>query len=99
MFAIAGHYQMKAIRQLTKKRLFYQDVAHETLSPSADDFLSIQKVACMVGEEIAEVVFFGCLESVKKNEPEKPVAYFFGALKRQVPGLYEAMNQVFVRSS
>ena len=76
----------------------------DVLGPQPSDMITIEKVAVMVGIEITESVFFGCLESVRgksvSSEPVRSrVGYFFGGLKNQVPNLYDALNSTFVSGS
>ena len=87
---------MKVI-QRSEQSEHYLEVMNNCLDPVSSDFISLEKISVLVGNEISEAVFFGCLDSIRRNNPRKPVSYFFGALRKCVPNLYGMLADVFVK--
>lgn len=89
----------KTIREKSEDANYFESILVNTLDPSLDDVVTIEKVATMVNIEISSAVFFQILDTVKRKKPKKPVGYFFAALRAHVPTIYQDMNAIFVAPS
>ena len=87
-----------AIRESTRQSLKYLDILLLEMKAESEDYVVLEKISVLVGDEIPEEVFFSCLESCRRNDKrvDNLIGYFIGALNRHV-ALQPMLKSIFVR--